>query len=80
MKQQYFIAFSYKVVRLKVRTEESLRALNGLWEDGSWDFWTEPALNSTADVLLSPEQLPIIKEISKKFGIEHEVMIDQLDE
>ncbi|CAG7687277.1 unnamed protein product, partial [Allacma fusca] len=69
----------FQVLRLYVKNIESLLALNELQDRGLYDFWKEPQLNSTTDIMVSPEQFLEILTLIQKHNIEHEVMYQNLN-
>lgn len=65
-----------QVFRVNVQTERQLDVLQTL--QGIFDFWKEPLLARTADVLVRPEQLVQFQRLMSQFGIENELKIQNV--
>lgn len=65
-----------QVFRVNVTSEQQLDVLQSL--QGTFDFWKEPIVGRTADVLVHPEQLDQFQRLLSLFGVENELKIENV--
>ena len=44
-----------------------------------FDFWQDPVIGRSADIMASPEMLPELQQILSKYGIHYTVMIEDVE-
>lgn len=67
---------NFRVFRVNVENEAQLNALQSI--DGDFDFWKEPSLGRTADVMVKPEQMAEFQKLIKTFEINSDLSIDDV--
>mgnify|MGYP001157519081 FL=1 len=69
----------YQMLRTQPLAQAQVKFLQKLQEEQDIDFWKDPIINRSADIMVSPESLPSLKESLKFQGIEYSVMIQDLE-
>ena len=70
----------YKVLRTQPLNEAHAEILRDLRNEDVFDFWQDPNVGRSADVLASPELLPMLEQFLRENNIQFSVMIDNLEE
>ena len=69
----------YQMLRTQPLAQAQVKFLQKLQEEQDLDFWKDPIINRSADIMVSPENLPSLRESLKFQGIEYSVMIQDLE-
>merc|ERR1711997_774180 len=69
----------YKVLRTQYLNMTTSKALQSLKLEDDFDFWKDPVIGRSADIMTSPEMLPELQQILSKYGIHYTVMIDDVE-
>jgi len=70
----------YKVLKTQPLNEAHSEILRNLQNEDVFDFWQDPNVGRSADVLASPELLPMLEQFLHEHKIQFSVMIDNLEE
>ncbi|CAL8071094.1 unnamed protein product [Orchesella dallaii] len=67
----------HQVLSVIPDTAEKLGVLRQIYNnnEGSYDFWTEPALNRKVDIMVTPELLGAFKQLLEKNGMSYKVKV-----
>lgn len=65
-----------QVFRVQIQNDQQLNALLAMKDN--FDFWKEPLLSRTADVLVKPDQLLQFRQLMDQFAIENEIKIQNV--
>jgi len=69
----------YKVLRTQHLNMTTSKALQSLQLEEDFDFWQDPVIGRSADIMASPEMLPQLQQILSKHGIHYTVMIEDVE-
>merc|ERR1712080_154420 len=69
----------YKVLRTQHLNITTSKALQSLQLEEDFDFWQDPVIGRSADIMASPEMLPELQQILSKNGIHYTVMIEDVE-
>jgi len=69
----------YKVLRTQYLNMTTSKALQSLKLEDDFDFWKDPVIGRSADIMASPEMLPELQQILSKYGIHYTVMIEDVE-
>merc|ERR1711973_550218 len=81
-----FVAFErvtydgYKVLRTQHLNMTTSKALQSLQLEDVFDFWQDPVIGRSADIMASPEMLSELQQILSKNGIHYTVMVEDVEE
>merc|ERR1719210_2477562 len=70
----------YKVLKTQPLNEAHAEILRDLRNEDVFDFWQDPNVGRSADVLASPELLPMLEQFLRENNIQFSVMIDNLEQ
>lgn len=70
----------YKVLKTEPLSAESTLILRDLQQEDMFDFWQEPIIGRTADIMASSKTLPYLTEILEKSGIKYSTMIEDVED
>ena len=70
----------YKVLRTQPLNKVHAEILRDLRNEDVFDFWQDPNVGRSADVLASPELLPMLEQFLRENNIQFSVMIDNLEQ
>merc|ERR1712156_49142 len=70
----------YKVLRTQHLNMTTSKALQSLQLEDVFDFWQDPVIGRSADIMASPEMLSELQQILSKNGIHYTVMIEDVEE
>lgn len=80
--QKEILYDGYKVFRVKAETMDQLDYLQTLYDTNDFhrniDFWSEPNLNVTTDLMVSPEFEQNVKLVLEKRNIKTETLINDV--
>ena len=69
----------YKVLRTEKLTKTNVELLQNLQKEQDLDFWQDPIVSRSADIMVSPEGLPAFEAFLKAHGIQFSVMIEDFE-
>jgi len=69
----------YKVLRTQHLNMTTSKALQSLQLEEDFDFWQDPVIGRSADIMASPEMLPELQQILSRLGIHYTVMIEDVE-
>merc|ERR1711963_652893 len=70
----------YKVLKTQPLNEAHAEILRNLQNEDVFDFWQDPVIGRSADILASPELLPMLEQFLQENKIQFSVTIDNLEE
>merc|ERR1712156_615947 len=70
----------YKVLRTQHLNMTTSKALQSLKLEDVFDFWQDPVIGRSADIMASPEMLSELQQILSKNGIHYTVMVEDVEE
>merc|ERR1712223_1115086 len=70
----------YKVLRTQHLNMTTSKALQSLQLEDVFDFWQDPVIGRSADIMASPEMLSELQQILSKNGIHYTVMVEDVEE
>merc|ERR1719369_735236 len=70
----------YKVLRTQFLNMTSAKFLRELQIEDELDFWQDPMINRSADIMVSPDMLPHLQQLLREHGIHFTVMIEDVEE
>lgn len=69
----------YKVLRTAHLTKTNANLLQNLQLEQDLDFWQDPLVGRSADIMVSPESLQSLEEFFNSHGIQFSVMIEDVE-
>jgi len=69
----------YKVLRTQYLNMTTSKALQSLQLEDDFDFWQDPVIGRSADIMASPQMLPELQQLLSKHGIHYTVMIEDVE-
>merc|ERR1711997_796777 len=69
----------FKVLRTQYLNMTTSKALQSLKLEDDFDFWKDPVIGRSADIMASPQMLPELQQFLSKHGIHYTVMIDDVE-
>merc|ERR1712226_232201 len=69
----------YKVLRTQYLNMTTSKALQSLKLEDDFDFWKDPVIGRSADIMASPQMLPELQQLLSKHGIHYTVMIEDVE-
>merc|ERR1712168_465931 len=69
----------YKVLRTQHLNMTTSKALQSLQLEDEFDFWQDPVIGRSADIMASPEMLPELQQILSNNGIHYTIMIEDVE-
>merc|ERR1711936_254738 len=69
----------YKVLRTQHLNMTTSKALQSLQLEDDFDFWQDPVIGRSADIMASPQMLPELQQLLSKHGIHYTVMIEDVE-
>jgi len=69
----------YKVLRTQHLNMTTSKALQSLRLEDEFDFWQDPVIGRSADIMASPEMLPELQQILSENGIHYTIMIEDVE-
>jgi len=69
----------YKVLRTQYLNMTTSKALQSLRLEDDFDFWKEPVIGRSADIMASPQMLPQLQQILSRNGIHYTVMVEDVE-
>ena len=70
----------YKVLKTQPLNEAHAEILRDLRNEDVFDFWQDPNVGRSADILASPELLPMLEQFLQENKIQFSVMIENLED
>merc|ERR1711936_302010 len=70
----------FKVLRTQHLNMTTSKALQSLRLEDEFDFWQDPVIGRSADIMASPEMLSELQQILSKNGIHYTVMVEDVEE
>merc|ERR1711997_25683 len=69
----------FKVLRTQYLNMTTSKALQSLKLEDDFDFWKDPVIGRSADIMASPQMLPELQQFLSKHGIHYTVMIEDVE-
>ena len=69
----------YKVLRTQHLNMTTAKALQNLRLEDTFDFWKDPVIGRSADIMVSPQGLKGLEDLLAAHGIHHTVMIEDVE-
>ncbi|CAG7717983.1 unnamed protein product [Allacma fusca] len=69
----------YQVLRVNISSNPVMEAIQSIFIQDEFDFWSVPSLNAPTDILVSPQQLRNFERTLDLMGVAYEVFIENVE-